>query len=494
MRRRITIVGLIIMLVTVFVSSVGAATPGTVNTALLNLRSGPGPAFKVLTTLPAETPLVVLAQTGDWRQVMTAAGKTGWVFGQFVAADTNFRALSRSVTVTIGVRSLNVRQGPATSFPVISTVREGQLLSVTGQLGSWLQVENSGRLGFVHADFVTQVAQEEQAVTVPLARVTASSLNLRGGGGTQFPIVARLNRGTTVAVLSEGAWARVMLENGATGFVSSEFIEQVRGQAQARITASVVNQRSGPGTTFPVVTTHPRGQTIAVSGLSGEWVKVSSAGGAGYILSNLLSFSFAPGDGTAHVPTSPTAADLSGFTVVIDPGHGGRDPGAIAASGLRESDVNLTMSEQLRAMLEAAGAQVVMTRTTDIGLTLAERIAFGNAPGVDLFVSVHNNAHTNPQISGTQTFYGVTEGSFALALGVHRRLVALGLNDRAVLTANFAVLQRTTVPAILIETAFLSNPHNAALLGQASFVSRAVEAHFAGISEWLLSRRNQRAD
>jgi len=374
-------------------------------------------------------------------------------------------------------------------------VREGQLLSVVGEVGNWLQVENAGRLGFVLAAFVTAVAEPDQVVPVPLARVTASSLNLRSGAGTQFPIVARLPRGTTVAILDAGAWARVMLENGVIGFVASEFIEQGAGQVQARIAASSVNQRSGPGTTFPVVTTHPRGQTIAVSGLSGEWVKVSAAGEAGYILGNLLSFSFSPADVLSELPTAPNAPDLSGFTVVIDPGDGGRrGPGAIAASGLRESDVNLTMSHKLRERLEAAGARVIMTRTTDVGLTLVERVAFGNESGAHLFVSVHNNAHTNPQISGTQTFHGVTEGSFALALGVHRRLVALGLNDRAVLTANFAVLQRTTIPAILTETAFLSNPQNAALLAQESFIDRAVEAHFAGISEWLLGRRRGRVD
>jgi len=494
MRRHIVLLCLATLMAMIFVSSAGAASPAVVNAALLNLRSGPGLAFQVLATLPQGSPLVVLAQRGDWSQVVTATGGTGWVSGQFVAPDTNFREGSRRVTVSAS--TLNIRQGPDTSFPVISTGREGQLLSVTGQVGNWLQVENAGRLGFVHTNFVREVAQSEQALTVPLARVTASSLNLRSGAGTQFPIAALLPRGTTVAVLSEGPWARVMLENGVAGFVSREFITQVTGQAQARIAASSVNQRSGPGTTFPIVTTHPRGQTIAVSGLSGEWVKVWAAGGAGYILGDLLSFSFAPAEGSADLPTAPAATepDLAGFTVVIDPGHGGRDPGAIAASGLRESDINLAMSHKLRVKLEAAGARVIMTRTTDVALTLAERIVFGNESGAHLFVSVHNNAHTNPQISGTQTFHGVTEGSFALALGVHRRLVALGLNDRAVLTANFAVLQRTTIPAILTETAFLSNPHNAALLAQEVFVDRAVEAHFAGISEWLLGQRRGRVD
>ncbi|MBT9135949.1 MAG: N-acetylmuramoyl-L-alanine amidase LytC [Firmicutes bacterium] len=483
---------LAVLMIATLVSSAWAATPGVVSTAMLNLRSGPGQAFQVVATLPLATPLVVLAESGDWKQVMTTTGRTGWVFGQFVADEPSFVAEPRNVSVRVA--SLNVRQGPATSYPVLGTVREGQLLAVTGHMGSWLQVRTAGGLGFVHADFVAPVVEPDQDVSVPLARVNVSLLNLRSGAGTQFPVIARLTRGTPVAVLSEDTWARVLLENGAIGFVAREFLSPVDGQALARISAESVNQRSGPGTTFPVLTAHPRGQTVAITGLSGDWVQVNGRAGSGFILGSLLSFSFATGEEDALPPTPNLGAGLSGFTVVIDPGHGGRDPGAIAASGLRESDVNLTMSHKLRAKLEAAGATVVMTRTTDVGLTLAERVAIANGSGADLLVSIHNNAHTNPQISGTQTFHGVTDGSFSLGLGVHRRLVALGLNDRGVLTANFAVLQRTTVPAILTETAFLSNPQNAGLLAQESFLDQAVAAHFEAIREWLLGTRRARTD
>ena len=172
MRRHKVLLFLAIMMTMIFVSSVGAATPGVVNTALLNLRSGPGTAFQVLATMPQGTPLVVLAQRGEWSQVVTATGGSGWVSGQLVAIDANFREGSRRVTVSASL--LNIRQGPATSFPVLSTVREGQLLSVVGEVGNWLQVENAGRLGFVLAAFVTAVAEPDQVVPVPLARVTAS--------------------------------------------------------------------------------------------------------------------------------------------------------------------------------------------------------------------------------------------------------------------------------------------------------------------------------
>jgi len=486
-----------LLLVVLLVTSAGAATPGTVNTAMLNLRSGPGQNFSIVSTLPMATPLVVLGENGDWRQVVTATGRTGWVFGQFVALDPGFASVLR--TVVVRANALNVRQGPGTSYPILASVREGTNLAVTGQLGSWLQVRAASVLGFVHADFVGErvadiVAEKPETEKpedgIPLARVNVSVLNLRSGAGTEFPIVARLTRDTVLAVLRQGDFAHVMLENGVTGFVASEFVVSINGQALGRISGDMVNQRSGPGMNFPVLTTHPRGQTVAVTGLQGDWVAVRGTVGSGFILNSLLSFSFGERE---DLPQS-VGGDLSRFTVAIDPGHGGRDPGAIAASGLRESDVNLTMSHRLRARLEAVGVRVVMTRTTDVGLTLAERIDIANNAGADLVVSIHNNSHTNPQISGTQTFYGVTDGSHALALGVHRRLVALGLNDRSVLTANFAVLRRTTIPAILTETAFVSNPNNAALLAQDSFLDQAVDAHFEAIREWLLGARRTRID
>lgn len=496
MHRRIA-VWLAIMMVTVSVSSAWAATPGVVDVNQLNLRSGPGQAYRVISTLSRSTSLVVLAESGEWKQVLTSSGLTGWVFGQYIVTDPSFSQTTRNVVVR--ATRLNVRQGPGTSYPAITSVVDGQLVQVTGKVQEWLQVQVSTHRGYVHQDFVADInasAPSGQTVGVPMARVVVNTLNLRSGTGTQFPIVTRLAQGTLVAVLEQGSWSRVMMENGVIGFVASEHIQFVGGQALARINASMVNQRTGPGTNFSVMATHPVGQTVTFGGWEGSWVKVSSTAGSGYILGSLVSFAFSNSAEAAPVPppaqgTQPAGGELSGFIVVLDAGHGGPDPGAIGVNGLRESHVNLDMAVKLKEMLETNGATVIMTRTADVGLTLDQRIAFAHDNQADIFVSIHNNAHPSSSVSGTQTFYGVTPGSFQLGSAVHRRLVAIGLTDRGLLTANFKVLRATEVPAILTETAFLSNPHDAALLSQQAFINNAVNAHFEGVREYLLSARKQ---
>jgi len=486
MLRRVAL-WLVFMMLTISVSAVWAATPGVVDVNALNLRSGPGHGYKIISTMSRSTPLVIMSESGEWKQVMTSSGLIGWVFGQYIVADQSFQAGNHNVVVRAS--RLNVRQGPGTTYPVVTTLVQDQLTQVTGKIGEWFQVRVSGKTGFIHQEWVTPVTEEnpvQGSVSVPLARVLVSVLNMRGGKGTEFPVVTKLNLGMLVAVLEEGTWSKIMLENGVIGYVLSEYVENVGGQALARISANMVNERSGPDTTFSILATHPAGKTLAFSGWDGSWVKVSSTSGTGYILGNLLSFAFT----TAPIDfTLPPAIGIQGFVVAVDAGHGGPDPGAIGVNGLREKNINFTMALKLRALLVAAGAEVVMTRVGDYTLSIDERIGIAHNAGADLFVSIHNNAHPSSAVSGTQTFYGVTLGSFNLGHQVHRRLVGLGMEDKGLLNANFGVLVRTKIPAILTETGFLSNPDDAALLAQETFINHAVQAHFEGIHEWLVTKR-----
>lgn len=506
MLRRVAL-WLVIMMLTVSVSAVWAATPGVVDVNALNLRRGPGHAYQVISTLPQNASLVILSESGEWRQVMTSNGQIGWVFGQYIVADQAFQAGSHNVVVRAS--RLNVRQGPGKAYPVVTTLVEGQLTQVTGKIGEWFQVIVGGKTGFIHQEWVTPVIAETPVeesvappqsdvtgpppqstvtVTVPLARVMADVLNMRGGKGTEFPVVTKLPSGMLVAVLEEGTWSKVMLENGVIGYVLTEYVESVGGQALARIRANMVNERSGPDVAFSVVATHPVGQTLTFNGWDGSWVKVSSNSGTGYILGDLLSFTFTTTPVDFTLPPA-TGSSLKGFIVAIDPGHGGPDPGAIGTNGLYEKNVNFTMAMKLRALLVDAGAEVIVTRVSDYTLSLDERIGIAHNAGADLFVSIHNNAHPSSAVSGTQTFYGITPGSFDLGYQVHRRLVGIGMADKRLSSANFGVLVRTKIPAILTETAFLSNPNDAALLAQEIFLDHAVRAHFEGIHEWLVTRR-----
>jgi len=144
--------------------------------------------------------------------------------------------------------------------------------------------------------------------------------------------------------------------------------------------------------------------------------------------------------------------------VCIDPGHGGHDPGAVAFDGLREKDVALDIAKKLATKLRSFELDVVMTRETDVYITLLERAYIANEANADLFVSVHTNSVTSRQAHGAEVLvYSLSSASVPVAEDVLANMVSLGLRNRGIKPRpDLTVLKRTDMPAILVETAFIS--------------------------------------
>ncbi len=176
--------------------------------------------------------------------------------------------------------------------------------------------------------------------------------------------------------------------------------------------------------------------------------------------------------------------------IVIDPGHGGMDTGALG-SGLVEKELNLDVALRLRDLLledtlDTSGGgswEVQMTRSSDMTVSLQERVDLANGWPADRYISIHHNAFSDPSANGTET-YSFAEGTFSANLRdrVQEELVAaLSLSDRGSKTANFFVLRETTMPAILSEGGFLTSPIDAAVLVQPAMRQAAAEAHLFGL-------------
>lgn len=181
--------------------------------------------------------------------------------------------------------------------------------------------------------------------------------------------------------------------------------------------------------------------------------------------------------------------DLSGYTIAVDPGHGGNDPGAIGPSGYSEAEAALDISLRLRDLLESYNADVVMTRESDVTVGLQERANIANNAGADIFVSIHNNAFDGTA-QGIETYYfeGLSPWSEAaqLADSVQSNLIAeINSPDRGIKTDSFTVLSQTNMPAILTENMFIDNPHEEAKLMQPSVRERIAEAHLDGIADYF---------
>lgn len=173
-------------------------------------------------------------------------------------------------------------------------------------------------------------------------------------------------------------------------------------------------------------------------------------------------------------------ATFSGVKLCIDPGHGGSDPGA-GGFGLWEDSTNLDISLRARSLFQQDGATVVMTRTSDVNVSLQGRCDIANNNGCSRFVCSHCNAF-NGSAYGTETFsYSGTGTGADLRNHVNPEMVShMGTYNRGLKTANFYVLVNTSMPAILCEVAFIDNAGDNAKLANATYRQEAARAYLHG--------------
>ncbi|MGO4528047.1 N-acetylmuramoyl-L-alanine amidase [Paenibacillus sp. 2TAF8] len=191
---------------------------------------------------------------------------------------------------------------------------------------------------------------------------------------------------------------------------------------------------------------------------------------------------------TIGIPVNPIGNDSGKHVVVIDAGHGGKDPGTIGISNTQEKNFTLPLALKVQALLlQESDIEVVMTRETDVYPTRPERVKLANTLNADVFVSIHGNSvEASPLTTGTETFYYKRNSSKALADIVHRHLIqALGFKDRGVKNGNLEVLRNTTMPAVLLEIGFLSNLAEEQAMLSESVQNTAAQAIVDGIKEFL---------
>lgn len=202
----------------------------------------------------------------------------------------------------------------------------------------------------------------------------------------------------------------------------------------------------------------------------------------------------------AAIYASSKMAEKKNITVVIDSGHGGKDPGKIAADGTFEKDLNLAIALKLQKYLEASDITVIMTRTTDVGLyeedasnkkvqDMKNRIEIMNNPSVDLVISIHQNSYSDSSVKGAQVFYyGTSSSGKTLAEILQKSLIQnVDPNNHRKAKANnsYYLLKKTTSPIVIVECGFLSNPTEAQKLKSNEYQESLSWTLHLGILEYL---------
>lgn len=340
--------------------------------------------------------------------------------------------------------------------------------------------------------------------------VFADNLNIRGEADKDAEIVGIANRGDRVEVTEEAyGWYRIetgKIEGWAAGYFlkkpdgsaaegktsQASSSEGTEGKArQGTVTADSLRVREGPGTSYPVIAGLTLGDAVTVLAAEDGWQNIRLSGQAsGWVSQDYVEL----GDGSSPkaAPTTVSAGGggkLGGKLIVVDPGHGGGDPGMIGTTlETVEKELNLTTAKLLRDELVARGAKVLMTRTSnDSNPKLSERVAVSESNKADAFVSIHYNS-SQKKTSGTLAFYYADKDE-RLARSIADRLGdGIGLKNNGVSFGNYHVLRENDRPAALLELGFLSNPNDEEIVRTDSYQRNAVKAIADGLADYFAER------
>ncbi|WP_151737371.1 N-acetylmuramoyl-L-alanine amidase [Paenibacillus tengchongensis] len=335
-------------------------------------------------------------------------------------------------TATVYASSLNVRSEPAKNAAVTGSLKQGARVTVTDEAFGWLKVSGGGVSGWVAGYYLQQT----------------------GGSG-----------GGTPAVVQSSATASAAVRT-------------------ATVTASSLRIRSGPGTTYEVKGALKERDTITVLKTESGWARIRTAAGeTGWVSGQYISGGSAA---TAVKNTASRNGGIRGKMIVVDPGHGGSDPGMLGTSfDTMEKDLTLQTSLYLRDYLAAKGAQVRLTRSNDQKPSLARRVQIGREAGADAFVSVHYNSSPK-NVSGTLTFFYSEDDDLRLARAIENRLAqGIGLKSNGLSFGNYHILRENTLPAVLVELGFLSNRSDESIVRKAAYQKRAAQAIAEGLADYF---------
>lgn len=337
--------------------------------------------------------------------------------------------------------------------------------------------------------------------------VGTSSLNVRSAPSNDATIVGSLNPGDQVVVFQENyGWAQTYFD-GKEAWVASQYLYPMGATQQSEsvtkpnsdtvtVNSAGVHVRSGPGTNYPIIGFTTTGDTYAHLETKNDWHKVMLPDGSTGWIAAWLTDSYTQETSTAQAPAKEKRpkmelfaekdGSLAGYTIVLDPGHGGNDPGAIGFNGVVEKNLTLSTAETVASHLRDAGATVEVTRTNDQYVSLDERVQFSSSYQTDAFISLHYNAYPFMAVNGIGTYYYTNGQDLVLAKSIqHSIKQSVGLHDRGTHYGNYHVLRENSDLAVLIELGFITNPNDLFTIQTSEYQNNVAQAITSGLEDYF---------
>ncbi|WP_087973734.1 N-acetylmuramoyl-L-alanine amidase [Oceanobacillus rekensis] len=348
---------------------------------------------------------------------------------------SNSTYASGGQTYEVSPDSLNVRSEPAADSQVVGSLGKGNSVMAFNEKYGWVQTYYGGEEVWVAKHHLVPVgtnSQDQSTVsqsTTDTITVTASSVNIRSGPGLDYSIIGGAGPGNQYYLVeTSGDWYKVDLENNSTGWIAAWLTDSNSSETHVE---SVTTNNSSNDT------------------------------------------------------ESASNGSLNGYTIVLDPGHGGKDPGAIGLGGIYEKELVSSVASKVENQLKNAGANVITTRQGDYYVSLDERVTVSNSYQTDAFISLHFDSYPILSINGVSTYFADSTDR-KLARDIQSSLASsVTLNNRGIMQGDYRVLRDTTAPSVLVEQGFISNPGDLATIQTADYQNKVASAITNGLIEYF---------
>ncbi|WP_273125037.1 SH3 domain-containing protein [Bacillus weihaiensis] len=486
----------------------------TSNATGLRFRSGPGTSFSIIGVFDKGKTATYVEKSGEWVKI-SYSGKQGWVSSQYVTLKTtSTQSPSNSSTsstgtakATVTATSLNVRSTGSTSGKVIGSLKKNETVTIVKEQGKWAEIQKTGLKGWAHLDYLkksstssstsTPTEVPKETTTQVTGTITATSLNIRDSGSLSGKVIGAVLKGSKVTILEEkNDWYKISFGSNKVGWAAGWYISKSSTTAtptkpestpstnkQVKIIYNGTNIRSGASTSHSIVKRANTGDTFEIVGTSGDWYKINIGSSqtayiAGWVVETI---------GVQTPVTKPGSEQyVKNKTIVIDPGHGGQDGGAVGTRGTLEKNLTLTTAKLLYDKLKSAGANVFLTRSNDTYISLNSRVSTSHYRNAEAFLSLHYDSTTDRSASGTTSYYYNALKDAPLASKINTEMVKqTKLRDRGIKFGNFHVMRENRVPAVLLELGFVSNPTEELSVNTSSYQERASQGIYNGLAQYF---------
>ena len=484
----------------------------------INVRSGPGTNYSKVASINKGQQFGVIKESGGWYNISLGSGKTGWIAGWLVTVKTQNKPVASSDTGTktapgtflvVKGSIVNVRSGAGTGFSVITKVKAGDRFSAIKKSGEWYLVKLPGnKQGWIIGSYavVSSADAPSRNDPEPPRPPVVNPKPPAPPSGDPKPPTPPENNPNPPSPPPNNNPQPVQKLTDIELFLEDSSKETLVIRSEGAIKYSIQSLNDPTRLVIDLDSSDVNGlQDFTPDGTMAAEVRVAQYSLTPMVVRVVIDLN----EQVSYLPTlsednkiltvSLSEPSIEGKVIVIDAGHGGYDPGAIGITGLEEKGFNLETALLLKDKLSALGAQVVLTRESDSFISLTERVTVANKIYADAFVAVHaNSSDRNYSAKGTATYFyapSSNPGLYAqlqqrktLAKTVQDRLVSsAGTRDCGVLQANFAVLRETAMPSILVESAFLSNRDDEALLKDTQFRDKVAQGIADGLVEYFFN-------